>query len=178
MTENRRRSLAESYFELGETGKAEALYGEWLKADPQWGWGWIGWSDCYQFARAEVKDLKRAERLLLEGLSVADVRDFNDLAEQLADLYEDHGREEEAKEIRRRGASIQYTHEAHQGGRNLRAKATLRFGGAGLPLSELPKVAALAKELSPHAGSREKVGRNDPCPCGSGKKFKKCCGSG
>ncbi|EDI0662685.1 SEC-C metal-binding domain-containing protein, partial [Escherichia coli] len=19
-------------------------------------------------------------------------------------------------------------------------------------------------------------GRNDPCPCGSGKKFKKCCG--
>jgi SEC-C motif-containing protein len=22
-----------------------------------------------------------------------------------------------------------------------------------------------------------KAGRNDPCPCGSGKKFKKCCGS-
>jgi len=24
--------------------------------------------------------------------------------------------------------------------------------------------------------SDKKVGRNDPCPCGSGKKFKKCCG--
>ena len=23
--------------------------------------------------------------------------------------------------------------------------------------------------------SQKKVGRNDPCPCGSGKKFKKCC---
>lgn len=23
--------------------------------------------------------------------------------------------------------------------------------------------------------SRKKIGRNDPCPCGSGKKFKKCC---
>ena len=23
--------------------------------------------------------------------------------------------------------------------------------------------------------SRQKIGRNDPCPCGSGKKFKKCC---
>lgn len=23
---------------------------------------------------------------------------------------------------------------------------------------------------------RDKVGRNDPCPCGSGKKYKKCCG--
>jgi uncharacterized protein YecA (UPF0149 family) len=21
-----------------------------------------------------------------------------------------------------------------------------------------------------------KIGRNEPCPCGSGKKFKKCCG--
>ncbi len=24
--------------------------------------------------------------------------------------------------------------------------------------------------------SKKKVGRNDPCPCGSGKKYKKCCG--
>lgn len=23
---------------------------------------------------------------------------------------------------------------------------------------------------------KPKVGRNDPCPCGSGKKYKKCCG--
>ncbi|MBT8004846.1 MAG: hypothetical protein HN578_18205, partial [Rhodospirillales bacterium] len=23
----------------------------------------------------------------------------------------------------------------------------------------------------------QKVGRNEPCPCGSGKKFKKCCGA-
>jgi len=22
-----------------------------------------------------------------------------------------------------------------------------------------------------------RVGRNDPCPCGSGKKYKKCCGA-
>ena len=22
----------------------------------------------------------------------------------------------------------------------------------------------------------EKIGRNDPCPCGSGKKYKNCCG--
>ena len=24
---------------------------------------------------------------------------------------------------------------------------------------------------------KAKVGRNDPCPCGSGKKYKKCCGA-
>ncbi len=28
----------------------------------------------------------------------------------------------------------------------------------------------------PSPVTHEKVGRNDPCPCGSGKKFKKCCG--
>jgi uncharacterized protein YecA (UPF0149 family) len=22
---------------------------------------------------------------------------------------------------------------------------------------------------------KKKIGRNDPCPCGSGKKYKKCC---
>ena len=27
------------------------------------------------------------------------------------------------------------------------------------------------------ATSSPKIGRNDPCPCGSGKKYKKCCGS-
>lgn len=26
------------------------------------------------------------------------------------------------------------------------------------------------------AKSTKKAGRNDPCPCGSGKKFKQCCG--
>jgi len=25
--------------------------------------------------------------------------------------------------------------------------------------------------------SGAKIGRNDPCPCGSGKKYKKCCGA-
>ncbi|MFD1104674.1 UPF0149 family protein [Sphingobium olei] len=28
----------------------------------------------------------------------------------------------------------------------------------------------------PAAARRTKVGRNDPCPCGSGRKYKKCCG--
>ena len=25
--------------------------------------------------------------------------------------------------------------------------------------------------------TKQKIGRNEPCPCGSGKKFKKCCGA-
>lgn len=29
----------------------------------------------------------------------------------------------------------------------------------------------------PQSGRVEKVGRNSPCPCGSGKKYKRCCAS-
>jgi len=46
-----------------------------------------------------------------------------------------------------------------------------------------PRAQGLASPASPPQGGRpspvkvqKKVGRNDPCPCGSGKKFKKCCG--
>ena len=28
----------------------------------------------------------------------------------------------------------------------------------------------------PYVRTTQKIGRNDPCPCGSGKKYKKCCG--
>ena len=28
----------------------------------------------------------------------------------------------------------------------------------------------------PYVREEPKIGRNDPCPCGSGKKYKKCCG--
>jgi len=31
-------------------------------------------------------------------------------------------------------------------------------------------------ESRPFRREEPKIGRNDPCPCGSGKKYKKCCG--
>ena len=33
-----------------------------------------------------------------------------------------------------------------------------------------------AEQSKKPAKSAAKVGRNDPCPCGSGKKYKNCCG--
>ena len=33
----------------------------------------------------------------------------------------------------------------------------------------------LRRNQEPYQRTRKKVGRNDPCPCGSGKKYKKCC---
>lgn len=66
-----------------------------------------------------------------------------------------------------------------QAGNVLREETTITFGDEGLPLSELPNVAPMLRGtyFSPTMG-RQKVGRNQPCPCGTGKKFKKCCGAG
>jgi preprotein translocase subunit SecA len=43
------------------------------------------------------------------------------------------------------------------------------------PTRGLRSAAASAPALAP--AMKAKVGRNDPCPCGSGKKYKKCCGA-
>ena len=46
----------------------------------------------------------------------------------------------------------------------------------GVALGGAPKQPLAAKK--PVVNKTPKVGRNDPCPCGSGKKYKKCCGAG
>lgn len=43
---------------------------------------------------------------------------------------------------------------------------------AGLPGED---EAPLPPPVEPIKGSKEGPGRNDPCPCGSGKKYKQCC---
>jgi preprotein translocase subunit SecA len=45
------------------------------------------------------------------------------------------------------------------------AKPTGTSGGSDEPVKRRPVKAA------------DKVGRNDPCPCGSGRKYKHCCGA-
>lgn len=50
-------------------------------------------------------------------------------------------------------------------------EAVLAMHAYWLPLRQAVYEREVAKAMQP------KVGRNDPCPCGSGKKFKKCCGA-
>ena len=44
---------------------------------------------------------------------------------------------------------------------------------AGLPGEDETPLPPPVQPIQKKAGE---VGRNDPCPCGSGKKYKKCCG--
>jgi preprotein translocase subunit SecA len=70
------------------------------------------------------------------------------------------------------------------GGGALANRAASGAVGTGLP-SPSPRVPSAGGAVPPTASSSSgtvhrqepKVGRNDPCPCGSGKKYKKCHGS-
>jgi len=62
---------------------------------------------------------------------------------------------------------------------------TSAFGGGAAPAAGGKKASDMVSEAAQAVESQAKakpvktgpkVGRNDPCPCGSGKKYKQCCG--
>jgi preprotein translocase subunit SecA len=48
----------------------------------------------------------------------------------------------------------------------------------GARAAAAPVVTSSAGRLAASGGPVPEVGRNEPCPCGSGKKYKKCHGAG
>ena len=58
-----------------------------------------------------------------------------------------------------------------------RARRTVESGGGAEPRSASGDGQAAQDEGKPMRRDQPKVGRNDPCPCGSGKKYKKCHGA-
>ena len=57
--------------------------------------------------------------------------------------------------------------------RSPRRPTRLTFSGPNQGAAAAGEEAAKTKTIT---RDQPKVGRNDPCPCGSGKKYKKCCG--
>ncbi len=144
---NIRRATAEALSALGDKAGAERLYQEWLEKDPRWGWGWIGWSDLWGLFSFRDPDYARAEELLFQGLAVQGVRGREFLRDRLSDLRE-HRRQQD----RKRRAEV-------------RGKRT---GG--------PSASGTAEPSESGPVRSAKIGRNEPCPCGSGRKYKVCCG--
>lgn len=160
--ENARRAIAETYFLLGNKDKGEELFEDYLKDSPEWGWGWIGWSDQYWLRKKEYADYIRGEEILLRALSIDGLRDRDDVEERLLNLYEDSGEDEKLKVLEQR---INFKEEQRQKEDKYLERKKRLYAGLEQRIS------------NPNQAMSEKVGRNNPCPCGSGKKYKKCCGS-
>jgi preprotein translocase subunit SecA len=56
-------------------------------------------------------------------------------------------------------------------------RRTVESGGGAEPRAASGDGKAAPEEGKPMRRDQPKVGRNDPCPCGSGKKYKKCHGA-
>ncbi len=147
--QNMRRAWAESIYGIGETRRSDDLFEHWLKEDPLWSWGWIGWADNHLYDASASSHLERAERILLKGLAVERIEDKDAFYERLEYLYQQQNRKDKAAEM----------------------------GALAKQWRPRPDRPAFGQPAQPVRRSSPKVGRNDPCPCGSGKKFKKCCGA-
>lgn len=151
MIENTRRAIADSYFALDNMAECDRLYQGWLQDDPTWGWGYIGWSDCYHWGFKDTAlDQAKAAQIVSQALAVADLRDRADVVDRAVEIYRANGDEERASELQAELDSLQTIDQEPE------------------PLDWQPLPASPVRV--------EHVGRNDPCPCGSGKKYKKCCG--
>jgi preprotein translocase subunit SecA len=65
----------------------------------------------------------------------------------------------------------------HQAASAFGGTSTASSGGAqAKPSDVVSEAAAAVAEKAKPVRTGPKVGRNDPCPCGSGKKYKHCCG--
>ena len=145
--ENTRRAVADSYFELGDEAECDRLYREWLETDPKWGQGYVGWASNYENGWHGRKNTDKAADLYAKALGIDGIRDREDVISRALGFYEEIGNSDKTAGLR----------------------------------NELSQLQAKSQKHSANSGqkpaSSKKVGRNEPCPCGSGKKYKKCCGA-
>jgi len=152
--ENAKRDIADAYSNMGNIEKAYELYKEYLKKDPLWGWGWIGYyrhlnhNDEPEFNVVIEELYKKIE----QGVRF---RDMDDLCRELSDEFKKIGESEKASYL-----AEWYKQEKKYG--------TERMANFQDDLG------IVDKKLS--AYKVKKIYPNEPCPCGSGKKYKKCCG--
>jgi len=137
-------------------------------------WVIIKSGDVYE----QLGDLEEAERLYRQGMDLAgnDTYTREGAMERLIPLLNRMGRETEAETL----IEVETT-------RAIEWKEHVAKAWPGVPRYPPPEVPSnslrdLIEDTSdldslalPYVREIPKVGRNDPCPCGSGKKYKKCC---
>jgi preprotein translocase subunit SecA len=75
-------------------------------------------------------------------------------------------------------SKVETQHEESGGFTKIPEQETTSGQGSPPPASAISASGAMPSQAkSQPVKAEEKVGRNDPCPCGSGKKYKKCHGA-
>ncbi len=147
---NMRRAEGEALWLLDRQSEAEAVYQALIEKLPDHAWGYIGWADQYTWGQDLPLDYERAETLLKQALDRPQLDDRQSVLERLIDLYTEWDRLKEIPPIQ-----VELSKLLEKEKKDLQMKKKI-----------------LEKSLRQR--SPQKLGRNDPCWCGSGKKYKKC----
>ena len=154
-SENAKRAIAETHFLMGNIKIGEKLFENYLSANPEWGWGWIGWSDQYWLCKGERANYERGEEILLKALNVPGLKDRDSTVDRLIELYSESEQNDKLKALEKK---------FKQEDEEIKKRKKELYSGLDKRISDLNQAV------------KAKVGRNEPCPCESGKKYKKCCG--
>ena len=171
--------LGDLALRLGEAGRHDEALAQAqsiLERFPDDPWTVIRAGEVHQLR----EELDQAEAAYRKALSMAGDDGFTraGVLERLAPMLEQCGRAEEAgaliaeeqrrQEERRKGVKTERKKER----KKERASSAVAAAGASESNESLPE-----PFLEPARRESPKVGRNAPCPCGSGKKHKRCCGA-
>lgn len=129
-----------------------------LQAFPDDAWIIIKAGQAYQTLKEMDKAIELYNRAY--GMTSPLSYDRDGVLERLVPLLRELGREAEAD------ALVESEKEAER----------VRAGKYRGYKEEEKNNAPAAEERKPALARSTKIGRNEPCPCGSGKKYKKCCG--
>ncbi len=126
-----------------------------LKRLPEEAWIHITAAEAYERAGNPDKSVEIFRR----ALDVVKDRTFRqDVYEHFIEFLKRSGKTAEAKELEER------------------SRKEDRAGKPSVvPMGQINASPGVAYPGTGDKGKQQKIGRNDPCPCGSGKKFKKCC---
>jgi tetratricopeptide (TPR) repeat protein len=154
------RAEAETYFSLGQESDGVRKFEQLIERFPDWAWGYVGWGDEYWIMKDSVKDYARADQIYRKALERPALEDRDMIYDRLAQMYDEMGNPEKAKRY------AQLAAETRESARPV------------IPLPPLipPPPTFSTKPKKSQPPPKPVVSRNQPCPCGSGKKYKRCCG--
>ena len=125
--------------------------------------------EAFQMFGAMLDQIKHDTTSMLSRIRIQSEQDVQRMEAERRAAQEMEFRHAEAAALAQRAAKAAAT-----GGRLAAAQAVP--AGAGGPPDLPPPPAPPAATPAPFVRGERKVGRNEPCPCGSGKKYKQCHG--
>jgi uncharacterized protein len=136
---------------------------------------WVGWQSAISFAGlSELREIVKSA--FDDGRIPPEFMDYDEFEEDLKAVIEGVGEHASARELRHFGDVIDELSHWHgftpEGVAERERAERVRAEGEDEADDERDDWPLLSE---PYVNPLRNIGRNDPCPCGSGKKFKKCC---